>query len=168
MLFHAFLSILLGIGSSEKTPPDCWNPFVHDYGMRDLAEVEPEMRGEFLAYWYFNEVYNGGHMQYFLNKHYFSWEETVDAMEAMGARDHAKILREAIDIWRAEERRTPKTVEEYAEDAQEGDLWELDGAMYDIRPELEYYIDQSLAAKAKAKGRECRPTIRPRPAPTSD
>lgn len=151
MLFRAILTVLLGASSPQYTYSEYWNPFVHDYGMRDLAEVEPDMRGEFLAYWYFNEVYNGGHVQYFLNKHDFPWEETADAMEAMGAREHAIILRKAIEIWRAEERRTPHTVEEYVEVAEDDDLWELDGAMYKVTPELEYYIDQSLVRKARQK-----------------
>ena len=151
MLFRAVLAVLLGISSPRYTFSEHWNPFVHDYGMRDLSEVEPDMRGEFLAYRYFNEVYNGGHVQYFLNKHDYPWDETADAMEAMGAKEHAIILRKAIKIWRAEERRTPDTVEEYVEEAEDDDLWELDDAMYDVTPMLEYYIDQSLVRKARQK-----------------
>ena len=153
MLLRTILSVLLGFNSVQWTPSDYWNDFVHDYGMRDLEDVEPEMRGEFLAYWYFSEVYNGGHLQYFLNKHDFPWEETADAMEAMGAEGHAKILREAIEIWRAEERRAAETVDEYVEEAEKDELGDLDSAMYKLEPMLEYYLDRSLVRKARQKGK---------------
>lgn len=90
-------------------------------------------------------------MQYFLNKHDFPWHETADAMEAMGATEHAKVLRKAIAIWLSEERRIPQTVEEYVDDAQEGDLDEVDGAMYRIEPALECYVEKSLVRKAERK-----------------
>lgn len=52
MLLHTIISIImLGSGAPQCSPSTLWNPFVEDYGMRSLEEVEPEMRGEYLAYW---------------------------------------------------------------------------------------------------------------------
>jgi len=142
------LSILLSIGLARPAKAEPWNEFLNRYGMLPLEAVDREYRGEYLAFWYFSEVYNGGHLQYFLNKHDYPWQETADAMQAMGASEHAAIMRKAIRRWRGKMRIAPTTVEEYLEIERQREFDDLDNAMYDLKPELEYYVYRSLVRKA--------------------
>jgi len=143
-----FLSVLLGLGLAQPARGEPWNDFIDKYGRLPLDAVDRDYRGEYLAFWYFNEVYNGGHLQYFLNKDDYPWEETANAMEAMGAAEHATIMRQAISRWRGTRRVAPRTVEEYVAIERQGEFNDLDNAMYDLKPELEYYVYRSLVRKA--------------------
>ena len=151
MLTRLILAILAGSSPVARESAREWNAFLDRAAMLPLEEVLPEDRGPYLVFMYFSEVYNGGHLQYFLNGAELPWDETADAMEAIGAIDHAEILREAIERWVSAERQSPKNVEEYVEEAREAEFDDLDGAMYDLDPPLEDYAERAVFRAAKER-----------------
>jgi hypothetical protein len=153
MLLRLIFAVLAGLSPARADSAHEWNAFIDRAVMLPLEEVEPRDRGPYLAFFYFSEVYNGGHLQYFLNKTYLPWDETADAIETMGATDHAAILREAIKRWRGSVREAPTTVEEYVEIERLGEFQDLDYAMYDLKPELEYFVYRTLVREARREKR---------------
>ncbi|WP_421851897.1 DMP19 family protein [Oricola sp.] len=151
MMLKLILTAFLGLFSGSNEDRHYWNQFIDEHGMSELADVDPDFREELLVFRYFSEVYNGGHLQYFLNLDDYPWEETADAMENMGAREHARILRRAIVVWRAEQRKPPRTAEEFVEEAQKDELGEFDSAMYRLKPIIEDYLDKSIIQKYKRR-----------------
>jgi hypothetical protein len=151
MLIRLIFAILASFSPTRMESAREWNAFLDRIYLVPLEDVEPRDRGPYLAFFYFSEVYNGGHLQYFLNKTYLPWEETADAIAAMGAIDHAEILREAIERWRGQSRVRPESAEEYVEEALEAEFDDLDGAMYDLYPPLEDYVEKAVARAAKER-----------------
>jgi hypothetical protein len=151
LLVRLVFAVLASFSPTRTESVREWNAFLDKIYLVPLEEVEPRDRGPYLAFFYFSEVYNGGHLQYFLNKTYLPWDETADAIAAMGAIDHAEIMREAIERWQSQSRVRPESAEEYVEEALEAEFDDLDGAMYDLDPPLEDYVKEAVLRAAKER-----------------
>jgi hypothetical protein len=65
----------------------------------DLTGLSPAETAAHLALWYFGEVGNGGHTQYFMNPTGSLAHETVAALEMLGLEQAAKTLRDACQMF---------------------------------------------------------------------
>ena len=127
-----------------------WNGFCDVVALSEYEDLSLVQRIAHLAFWYYNEVLNGGHFQYFENRRLRHIDETLDALRALGADRQHDILRQAVDICiQTRQLDTPvQTVEEYCGRALEGDYDALDKAFYavyddgaDLNELLEPYLD---------------------------
>src|ERR1044071_9813900 len=133
----------------EKFDGVRWNAMNDMCALSDIGDLTPVQRVAHLAYWYMSEVENGGHHQYFLNKADFDQDEVVQALAAVGAREHAEILRDALNQVRASPLGTPQTVEQFLESEDAADLTDYDSAFAKCRPSvfdcLQTYLDKHEA-----------------------
>jgi hypothetical protein len=65
---------------AEKHPYLIWNAFINLIGLEKYEDLSPEQRPARLVSHYHNEVYNGGHDQYFHNRRGQHLSETLAAL----------------------------------------------------------------------------------------
>ncbi|BDI30294.1 hypothetical protein CCAX7_23450 [Capsulimonas corticalis] len=132
-------------GEAPDRDADDWNSMV------DLGFVLPRERQTPLqrvagdALKYDGEVLNGGHLQYFENRGEAHAEDTIRALEALGARDHQAILTAALAAWRGQSRKPIRSALEYSRKANEGEFDALDSQYYAAQPDLNSYLRAYLA-----------------------
>lgn len=107
-----------------------WNALVDICAMEPLASLTPTQRAASLAFWYMNEVNNGGHFQYFCNKEEFDQDEVLRALRDMGAAVCADILEQAIQRNIEANVSRPQNVYEYVESEAEAAMGNLDQRYY--------------------------------------
>ena len=123
-----------------------WNAFVELLAMSDESDLDPAQRPAQSVFWYESEVQNGGHLQYFLNRGTAEAREAVLALRALGATVHATNLSAALDRWHAVVRTPPSSVEEYVEEALEGEFTSYDNKFSVAVPlvdVLQQHLDQN-------------------------
>jgi hypothetical protein len=108
----------------------------------------PIQRTAWLASVYSNEIYNGGHWQYFCNQAVLDHNEVVQALRDIGADEQAEIFTQAMvklprDLLR------PKSAEDFVAGYDEVNMGDLDNAFYNpskpIEKCLEEYLDKHEA-----------------------
>ena len=100
---------------------------------RDLNSV----RGiAYLVQNYEAEVYNGGHMQFFLNSTGEYAEPTLEALLLLGAIEHAGVLAEALALVRDNPLPEEHGSEIYRTSPLAGPLHAIDRAYWQVKPEL--------------------------------
>jgi hypothetical protein len=122
-----------------------WNAFIDLLAMKDYRELDPRQRAAHLVFWYESEVQNGGHFQYFANQSGERADETVSALEAIGAPAHADVLRRALARWQAYERLPPADSEEFVASALESEFADLDRAFHSCATTLVTVLERHLA-----------------------
>src|SRR5215471_6272002 len=95
----------------ETDPRLLWNEFVRFLAASTPDELDRHQRPAHLAFWYESEVQNGGHQQYFWNRPVGLIDETIRALDSLGASAQAAILRLAGERWGERPREVPRTVE---------------------------------------------------------
>ena len=120
-----------------------WNAYMEITLVANLEDLTPVQRKAHLANWYMNEVYNGGHWQYFCNKAYFDHQEVVEALQDMGAKQQASVLIQAIarlpkDI------HTPKKTQQFFDGYDQTDMYDLDDAFNSCDTQIEEYLEHYL------------------------
>jgi Domain of unknown function (DUF4375) len=122
-----------------------WNAFVDLLATEDFDALEPVQRVAYLVFWYDSEVQNGGHLQYFENEAGRRADEAILALRSIGGVCQADILAAALRTWSRDERLPPETVEEYIENALNGEFDDLDARYPECEPSvimlLEDYLD---------------------------
>jgi len=113
--------------------------------MRDYRELAPRQRAAHLVFWYESEMQNGGHLQFFTNQSGARAEETVSALEAIGAPAHAVVLTRALARWQACEHLPPADSEEFVARALEPEFVELDSAFHNCEMTLITVLQRHLA-----------------------
>jgi hypothetical protein len=112
-----------------------WNAFV-DLLATAYDDLAPGQRQAHLVFWYESEVQNGGHLQFFLNQSHDRAKETVLALDALGAPEHAQVLEQAVARWSGAARLPPADAMEYSAVASEMEFEDLDRAFHDCRVPL--------------------------------
>jgi hypothetical protein len=74
-----------------------WNAMIDLCAMEPTNRLSPIQRTAAFAFWYMSEVNNGGHFQYFVNRHADPHLEVVDALRVIGAQHSARVLLEALE-----------------------------------------------------------------------
>ncbi len=128
----------------NDAPYEVWNAFVDILAMEDYSDLAPEQRPAHLVFWYDSEVQNGGHLQYFENRRGEHLDETIAALELLGASCQQELLREAARLWRSRPRPRIQTVEEYCRIALEGEFSDLDNRFYACKPSLQECLEGHL------------------------
>jgi hypothetical protein len=135
----------------EKTPYLVWNSFIHLIALSEYKDLTNIQMTASLAFNYDSEVQNGGHLQYFENtaKIYPNQENllinaTVDALKYLGAIEQEKILSSASKIYYSQDRKHPKTVEEYCATALEEEFGDFDNSYYETEPSITNLLEKYL------------------------
>src|SRR5262249_49681604 len=135
--------------SKQLVAQETWargKPFVDLRATGDFDALEPVPGGGFLVFWYDSEVQNGGHLQYFENEAGRRADEAILALQSMGGACQADILAAALLIWSRVDRTPPETVEEYIENALNGEFDDFDARYAECDPSvlmlLEGYLDR--------------------------
>lgn len=103
-----------------------WNAMVDLCAMEELEACTPVQRRAALVFWYQEEVNNGGHFQYFVNKASFPHTEIVAILREMGAMHSANVLEAALRQLDGHLPLFPGTAEEFETERRELDLGEFD------------------------------------------
>jgi hypothetical protein len=113
--------------------------------MEKYDDLSPEQRPAHLVFWYHNEVWNGGHDQYFHNRPAQHLSETLDALTQLGATSYHDILREAIDRFFGHSRERAGSLSEYVAQAELQEYEDLDARFNRCSPDLEKYMQDYLS-----------------------
>jgi hypothetical protein len=120
----------------EAAPYEAWNAFVDLVIGSEYEELTALQRAAHLAIWYDSEVENGGHLQYFENRGTSRLQETLAALDILGAHCQREVLEEAARVRLTKEREPIRSVNEYVARALEGEYSALDSRYYECRPRL--------------------------------
>src|SRR5204863_2907551 len=93
-----------------------WNALVDLCAVEPLESLTTVQRTAALAFWYMSEVSNGGHFQYFVNRHAFAHAEVVGALRSLGAEHSATVLASALKRLDGRRLERPRDVEKYLQD----------------------------------------------------
>ena len=120
-----------------KTAPHLvWNAFVDLLAFTDHECLAPEQRPAHWVFWYESEVQNGGHFQYFENRGTVHLGVTLEALELLGATCQQRVLQAAGALWLSDPRPPVETVDEFCEQALEGEFDSYDARFHDCSPSL--------------------------------
>src|SRR2546427_7474766 len=129
----------------ENKPYIVWNEFVNILAMSEYPRLSKKQRPAHLVFWYYSEVENGGHMQYFENRGTARVTETVAALELLGCSCHAKVLSRAAAQLKSKPRSRIRLVEEYSETALQGEFDRFDNEYAKCQPTLDKAVEGYLA-----------------------
>jgi hypothetical protein len=129
----------------EIDPNRIWNEFVA-ISLRPYETLDPEQRPGHLAFRYDAEVQNGGHLQYFENLGVRRLNESIAALEQIGASCHASVLTNAGEFYMGRQRSHPQTVSEYVDLALEGEFDVHDESFHKCKPSLMEHLEAYLKA----------------------
>jgi len=121
-----------------------WNAFIELLAMEkeeDLTEIQKNAQR---AFWYESEVQNGGHVQYFENTFLDDYSEIINSIEIIGAQEHAKVLKRAVEIYFKMNRTKVENIEKFISESLQKDYQNLDNEYYAIDPNMNYYFKEYL------------------------
>ena len=131
--------------SDVDAEPYCvWNAFVELLAMEAYQDLTPEQRAAHLVFWYEHEVQNGGHLQFFENRGTEHLGETIEALTLLGAVSQQRILGDAGKVWLTRARPRIPNVEEFCEDAIDGEFAALDSRFGQCEPPLQKNLEDFL------------------------
>jgi hypothetical protein len=128
----------------ESTPGEIWNSFIDLIATEDYKDLDQIQRKAHLAFWYDSELQNGGHLQYFENRGTELIDATLAALRDIGANKQYKILATASKKWLAVPRPNIETVENYVDEALEGEFEQYDNKYYECEPSINYLLEKFL------------------------
>lgn len=96
----------------------------------DEADCTPIQRAATLAFWYMSEVYNGGHVQYFVNYRKPDYRHVLQALTDIGAAEQTGILDSALKALPRDGVPFPDTAEEFVALYGQVNLGQYDTAFY--------------------------------------
>ena len=131
--------------SEVEAEPSCiWNAFVDLLAMPEYENLDPVQCAAQLVFWYDNEVCNGGHLQYFVNRGTEYLTQTTEALGLLQAGCQQQVFREACKLFLGRQRAPIRTLQQFSEAALEGEFLELDSRFYDCVPALEQRLEAHL------------------------
>lgn len=129
----------------NANPHTVWNKFVDLIATSFEHELTPRQRLAQLVFRYESEVQNGGHLQFFLNSAGEDADETVAALDALGAGCQARVLEQAAQVWRSAEREPLSSHNTYSHVASKGEFRGFDAAFSDCPVPLIEVLERHLA-----------------------
>src|ERR1044072_5339146 len=133
--------------STPDRKAEIWNAFLDLLCLTDYADLAPNQRVAQLALFYDNEVGNGGHLQYFENQGTGRLQETLAALETIGADCQRQILESASRKALANPRPKVDNLQQYHERALESEYNDHDATYYECRPEIVELLESYLEAR---------------------
>jgi Domain of unknown function (DUF4375) len=128
----------------KADPNLIWNEYIGLIA-RDYRDLEARQRPAHLVFIYESEVQNGGHLQYFENVGTGRLEDTIDALEQLGANGQAQVLREAGSAYAIPSRVRIKTIEEFVAAELEGEFSGYDERFHECAPPLIECLETHLS-----------------------
>jgi hypothetical protein len=125
-------------------PSIIWNAFL-DLISDPVETLDPEQRPAHYVIIYDIEMQNGGHLQYFFNRHHKNLKETLSALTLLGAEDQCIILEEAAQLF---DRRHPSTPQDFAAIAKKGEFARFDKRFQSCVPSLGELLGKHLTEHA--------------------
>jgi hypothetical protein len=129
----------------SRQPYLIWNAFVDIVALTPYEELHPRQRPAHLVFWYDAEVHNGGHYQYFENPAGRRARETVQALGELGFSCQKTVLTKATEAWESRDRRPPQNVEEFAENALDGEFDKFDEEYHACKPSTDQLLERYVA-----------------------
>ncbi len=126
-----------------------WNAFVDLLSSSVSHQLDPAQLGAYLAFWYENELQNGGHLQYFYNRGIDEARTAIPELQNLGASDFAKLLYDAVGIWDERSRKRPDDVEQYIGETLRGEFELCDTRYYNAKPTMFEILEQHLDENTK-------------------
>lgn len=80
----------------KKEEYQIWNSFVDLLAMESEEDLTDIQKNAQRAFWYDSEVQNGGHLQYFENRHSENFSEVIKSLNTIGAKEQATLLKKSI------------------------------------------------------------------------
>lgn len=128
----------------RSSPHAVWNAFIDLLAVEDSANLDVKQRQAQLVFWYDSEVQNGGHFQFFENRGTDAVPETIDALKALGAEQHANVLSQAHSLASKRQWGTISSAEEFVEEALESGLADFDSAYHACKPTVDEILESHL------------------------
>jgi hypothetical protein len=126
-----------------------WNEYIHILALFNYTDLTATQQVAHLVFWYEQEVQNGGHLQYFENQRTLGQlriEETVQALNAVGAGEHAQVLADAAGQLRSRTREPIRTAQEFVGQGLAREFDEYDRRFHACPTCLVDYLKQYLDA----------------------
>ncbi len=117
-------------------PYEVWNAYINLLAMEKYGDLNDVQRKAHLCFWYDSEVQNGGHLQYFENRGMTLLDETINALDALGAICQRDVLRDAKALFLSKSRDKALTAEQFVSAARENEFTAIDAAYLKCRPEI--------------------------------
>jgi hypothetical protein len=133
--------------SVSERNAEIWNAFLDLICLTAYEDLTPNQRGAQLAFFYESEVFNGGHLQYFENQGTGHLEETLAALEVIGATCQRQVLEKASQKLSTKSRPKIRTLLEYHHRALEREYDAYDNAFYKCQPEIAALLDKFLVER---------------------
>jgi hypothetical protein len=130
--------ICLSSAEVQRRPELLWNAFVCLLSECAYEDLRPSQRPAHLAFWYDAEVQSGGHAQYITNPSGLRADETVQALRAIGADEHASLLARCLAT-------CTQASGELAADS-DASLHELDAQFHSLKPSLVDILERHFEA----------------------
>jgi hypothetical protein len=125
-----------------------WNAFVDLIANSFYQELTPRQRPAQLVFRYESEVQNGGHLQFFVNSEGEHLEETVAALDVLGAACQARVLAQAVARWNSAQRLSPEGLVDYVAEEAKREFRDFDDAFSnceDCEASLTKVLERHLA-----------------------
>ncbi len=110
--------------------PNHWNACI-DIFLKSSLELDPQQRKASIVFHYAGRVENGGHSLHFDFAKGSPQDELLNALKEIGAKEHARILAEAIFL-----RNDPVDAEEDLDDYVSDLISDLDRRFYRTKPDI--------------------------------
>lgn len=124
--------------------PSDWNEFIELYCLRPYGLVPAAYQPAYLIFRYYNEVYNGGHFQFFQNCRRLPLDKVSEALRDIAGDALAENFDAAAASWKNWGRRAPSSATEYVEFEHESGLEEYDLALYRLQPRFDEFLETYL------------------------
>ncbi len=123
-----------------------WNAFIDLIAIENYEYLTETQQTAHLIFWYYSEVSNGGHLQYFVNKSGERVKETIDALSKLKMNCHCKVLEEAYQYVLSNPIDEIQSANDFIIQANEGSFDDFDDKYYRCGKEpiefLEEYLKQ--------------------------
>jgi hypothetical protein len=126
-------------------PYAVWNAFVDLIATSFDHELTPLQRSAQLVFRYESEVQNGGHLQFFVNSAGEYADETIAALDALGASAQARILERAVAQWKSVPRSEFVSLSEYSAMESKHEFIAFDREFDSVMGVLERHLDEHEA-----------------------
>lgn len=83
----------------KSEPYEKWNQFIDLISMEGYEDLTNIQRIAHLCFWYDSEVQNGGHIQYFTNREGNYFDETIKALDKIGAFKQKELLTKVVNLY---------------------------------------------------------------------
>jgi hypothetical protein len=128
----------------KAKPYEVWNSFVDILAREKYENLDDVQRIAHLCFWYDSEVQNGGHLQYFENRGIELLDETLAALDSLGAACQRTIHAKATQFFLDRPQNEIRIVKDYVATALKGEFDDFDSRYYKCVPSIVKLLEDYL------------------------